>query len=73
MVLGVLVYIYIYIYISKLRAGEFTQWLRALIAFAEEQGSIPSFQKAAHNWLYATPVPVNMMPSSHRLRNRTLT
>jgi hypothetical protein len=37
--------------ISKLGAGEMTQWLRALTAFPEDLGSIPSTHMAAHNCL----------------------
>jgi len=46
---------------ERKEAGEMVQWLRALAAFPEDSGSIPSTHMAAHSHSHLTPVPV---PSS---------
>jgi hypothetical protein len=38
--------------------GAMVQWLKALTALPEVQGSIPSIHMATHNCLFKTPVQI---------------
>jgi hypothetical protein len=44
--------------------GEMAQWLRTPAALLEDLGLISSTHIAAHNYLYAIPIPRDPMPSS---------
>lgn len=44
--------------------GEMGQRLRALAALTDDWGLIPSTQTVTHKTIYATPDPVDLIPSS---------
>ena len=46
------------------RAGEIVQWLRSLIDFADDLGSVPSTHMVAHNLLKLSQVPDDLTLSS---------
>ena len=56
---------------SGLGHGEMAQWLRALVALAEDPGSVRSTHMMSHKCLL--PVPGDLMPSSRLFWHRTCT